>query len=91
MSEFTCYRPAPDLAQERKTPIVDPIVRAVIHRLQERSAKGVIKYGSTLERDDISLDDWLIHLQEELLDAANYIEKLRQLLAEKKELFDLLK
>lgn len=34
------------------------------------------KYGKTLERNDLSEEDWLIHLQEELMDASLYIEKL---------------
>jgi hypothetical protein len=30
-----------------------------------------------MERDDLSLDEWLTHLQEELMDATLYIEKLK--------------
>jgi hypothetical protein len=30
-----------------------------------------------VDRDDLSLTDWLNHLQEELMDATLYIEKLK--------------
>jgi hypothetical protein len=39
---------------------------------------GFKKYGVTTERKDIDLLGWLQHLQEELLDAAVYIERLKQ-------------
>jgi hypothetical protein len=52
----------------------DPIVAAVVARIIERSAVGQAKYGTTLERKDIGLVGWLRHMQEELLDAANYCE-----------------
>lgn len=40
--------------------------------LRERAESA--KYGTTTERTDLALVDWLRHLQEELLDAAVYIE-----------------
>jgi len=35
------------------------------------------KYGTTLNRTDLSEVEWLNHLQEELMDATAYIEKLK--------------
>ena len=58
--------------------INDPIVDSVIEQFKERSKKGIKKYGTTLERNDLSMLDWLQHLQEELMDAVCYIEKLKQ-------------
>lgn len=52
----------------------DPVVEAVVARLRERSRAGQRKYRVTLERGDLSGADWLRHLQDELLDAVNYIE-----------------
>ena len=43
-------------------------------KLLDRSRVGFKKYGVTTERVDLELVDWLRHLQEELLDAAVYIE-----------------
>ena len=60
--------------------IEDPIVLAVIERMKERSAVGIAKYGTTLAREDLSTIEWLNHLQEELMDAINYIERLKELM-----------
>lgn len=58
--------------------LTDQIVLRVLAKYAERSEAGVQKYGTTLMRDDLSLTDWLNHLQEELMDATLYIEKLKQ-------------
>jgi len=57
--------------------IQDPIVLKVLAKYYERSQLGIKKYGRTLDRDDLSLTDWLNHLQDELMDATLYIEKLK--------------
>ena len=56
----------------------DPIVESVINQFKTRSEIGIKKYGTTLERNDLSTLEWLQHLQEELMDAVCYIEKLKQ-------------
>ncbi len=57
--------------------IQDTILIKVLGKYYERSQLGIKKYGRTLDRDDLSLTDWLNHLQEELMDATLYIEKLK--------------
>jgi hypothetical protein len=52
----------------------DPIVDQVIAKFQSRSEVGARKYGTTLHSNN--KDNYLLHLQEELMDACNYIEKL---------------
>jgi len=52
----------------------DKIVKQVIHKYIQRSELGIKKYGTTL--DDNNTDNFLIHLQQELMDASLYIEKL---------------
>lgn len=54
--------------------MTDPVVEQVRQKLLSRSQAGIAKYSTTLERDDLLLVDWLTHLQEELLDAANYVQ-----------------
>ena len=54
----------------------DPVVESVIRKFQERSERGKRKYGVMLDRPDLSQREWLIHLQEELMDAVNYLEVL---------------
>jgi hypothetical protein len=61
-----------------KVIVEDPVVLKVLAKYYERSQLGIEKYGRTLDRDDLSLTDWLNHLQEELMDATLYIEKLKQ-------------
>ena len=58
--------------------ITDPIVESVINQFKTRSEIGIKKYGTTLERNDLTTLEWLQHLQEELMDAVCYIEKLKQ-------------
>ena len=59
----------------------DPNVVAVIDRLNQRATKGLRKYGVTTTREDLSLIDWLQHAQDEALDLAVYLERLKQELA----------
>ena len=54
---------------------MDPIVKKVTDKFKSRSEVGIKKYGTTLQ--DNNTDDFLNHLQEELMDAILYIEKLK--------------
>jgi hypothetical protein len=56
------------------------IEEKIILMIQERAMKGEAKYGTTMERGDLSIQEWLTHLQEELLDGAVYVQKLKELL-----------
>jgi hypothetical protein len=56
----------------------DSIVNKVVKQYKDRSEVGIKKYGVTLDRKDLSLMDWLNHLQQELMDATLYIEKLKE-------------
>jgi len=58
--------------------ISDPILMKLMTKYYERSEMGVKKYGTTLENNSLPLMQWLNHLQEELMDATLYIEKLKQ-------------
>jgi hypothetical protein len=57
----------------------DKIVESVLDKYNERSKVGIDKYGKTLEQNKLSTLEWLNHLQEELMDATLYIEKLKQI------------
>jgi hypothetical protein len=56
--------------------MTDKIVQEVIDKFSQRSETGIKKYGTTLF--DNNADDYLNHLQEELMDAILYIQKLKQ-------------
>ena len=60
----------------------DKIIQQVVEKFQKRSDVGYKKYGITLHDDVNHVDVWLTHLQEELMDAVNYIEKLKTCLTE---------
>ena len=58
----------------------DRFVEQSVALLRSRSRAGQAKYGVTLERTDLTLGQWLTHLEEELADALNYVQRLRSLL-----------
>lgn len=71
------------MAEENKEKKIDEAcgdrhVESVVRKFRERSRVGQAKYGHTLERGDLSLKDWLKHLQEELMDAVNYAEAAQE-------------
>ena len=55
----------------------DVIVEQVVDKYQRRSELGLLKYGTTLAQNN--KDNYLVHLQQELMDASLYIEKLLSL------------
>jgi hypothetical protein len=55
----------------------DKIIQQVVDKFKERSDVGYKKYGVTLHDDEPNMHKWLNHLQEELMDAVNYLEKLK--------------
>ena len=48
----------------------------VIQKIMERAERGQKKYGVTMERKDLSIVEWMVHLQEELMDATVYLQRL---------------
>ena len=48
----------------------------VCEKIKGRAKVGKAKYGVTMERTDLTTLEWLTHLQEELMDAAVYVERL---------------
>jgi len=56
---------------------VDSVVMSVLKKFVERSQFGKQKYGTDLDRTDLSVLDWIQHAQEEHMDAILYLEKLK--------------
>ena len=63
----------------------DTIVESVIEQFKQRSEVGIKKYNTTLDRTDLNTLEWIQHLQEELMDATLYIEKLKSIFKRKYE------
>ena len=61
--------------------IRDKVIERVINKIKSRSDVGYKKYGVTLHDDEQSLETWLTHIQEELMDAFNNIEKAKSVLS----------
>ena len=67
----------------------DKIVQKVLRKMDERSLIGQKKYGATMmdeiEGQKKDLNRFLVDVQEELMDAVNYIEKAKMVLGEEIE------
>ena len=50
----------------------------VCEKIRGRAKVGLTKYGTTMERTDFTKLDWLEYLQEELMDAVVYVQRLIQ-------------
>ena len=65
---------------------MDSIVTSIIKQFEERSAMGKVKYGTDLDRTDLSLVDWIEHAKQEHMDAILYLEKIKwQILQEEQQ------
>jgi len=62
---------------KKKTKIEDPIVLSVMGKFYKRSQVGIKKYGTTLDRTDLTMSEWITHVQEEAMDLVLYLERLK--------------
>jgi hypothetical protein len=69
----------------------DPVVQSVVNKFVDRSNVGYVKYGKTLRDDPSDVFTWLNHLQEELLDASLYLQRLKEEISDLREEKALLK
>lgn len=51
----------------------------LITEFQSREERGLRKYGTTMDRTDLSFDEWLQHFKEELMDGLLYLQKIQNL------------
>ena len=61
------------------TQVQDSVVQSVINKFKQRSEVGIKKYNTTLDREDLTKQDWINHAQEEAMDLILYLEKLKRL------------
>ena len=69
----------------------DPVVQCVVNKFVDRSDVGFAKYGKTLRNDQSDVFVWLNHLQEELMDATLYLQRLKEEISNLREEKALLK
>lgn len=58
--------------------VTDKIVLSVMAKYAQRSEAGLKKYGVTLDREDLTIYDWINHAQEEAMDFTLYLERIRK-------------
>jgi len=63
----------------------DKIVQKVVDKFNKRSEVGIKKYNTTLQENNDGLLKFLTHLQEELMDATLYIEKIKSIIDGQKD------
>lgn len=62
---------------------LDSVVTSVIDQFAQRSRVGQKKYGTDLDRKDLTTLEWIEHAKQELMDGILYLEKLKQELSAK--------
>ena len=63
--------------QKQEIEFRDPVVQQVVNKFVSRSDVGFAKYGKTMIDDKSDIKVWLNHVQEELMDATLYIQRLK--------------
>lgn len=63
---------------EQTTIFTDSVVFEIIKEFGERAEKGYNKYGTDMDRTDLSVADWAQHLREELMDGLVYLTRLKK-------------
>jgi hypothetical protein len=57
--------------------VPDSIVQSIIDKFTRRAKMGKQKYGTDMDRNDLSTAEWIEHAQDELMDGIIYLEKLK--------------
>ena len=78
IKEFSYYENSDGNLQK-----LDSVVTSVIDQFTQRSIVGQKKYGTDLDRKDLTTLEWIEHAQQELMDGILYLEKLKQELSAK--------
>lgn len=60
--------------------VPDSVVQSVVEKFVDRAEMGFTKYNNTLDRKDLSVEEWINHALEEHMDAILYLTKLKQTL-----------
>jgi len=62
----------------------DSVVDSIIDQFIDRASMGKEKYNTDLDRQDLSVPEWIEHAQQELMDGILYLEKLKVILGGRK-------
>jgi hypothetical protein len=61
----------------------DSVVDSIIDQFIQRATFGKQKYGVDLDREDLSVLEWIEHAKQEHMDAILYLEKLKKIVETK--------
>lgn len=67
----------------REIKVTDSVVDSIIDQFVERATFGKQKYGTDLDREDLSILEWIEHAKQEHMDAILYLEKLKKIVEAK--------
>lgn len=56
----------------------DTILLKVIEKMYQRSEVGQKKYGTTMDREDLTTEQWIDHAIEEAMDLILYLTKIKE-------------
>ena len=73
------------IPETRQVPKADSIVDSIVDKFISRSNVGKAKYGTTLDREDWSLEEWIEAALEEHMDAILYLQKIKTIVTGKKK------
>lgn len=57
---------------------LDSVVLSIVDKITSRAEIGLKKYNTNMDRQDLSIVEWINHSQEELMDMLIYMEKVKQ-------------
>jgi hypothetical protein len=66
-----------DVSKEKGT------TESIVDMIRSRSAVGLDKYGVSMDRTDLTTEQWIQHAIEEMLDGAQYLYRIKQELAKR--------
>ena len=66
----------------------DSIVESIVKQYQQRAEFGAKKYGVTMDRDDLTIQDWIEHAKQEAMDFTLYLEKLSNEIGHKENIIE---
>ena len=58
----------------------DSIVQTIVEKFVDRAKMGEKKYGVTLDRVDLSIEDFIEHALQEHMDSILYLQKVKTIL-----------
>jgi hypothetical protein len=73
-----------DQSNSRTVLKTDSIVDSIVDKFIDRARIGKSKYGTTLDREDLSVSEWIDHAIEEHMDSILYLQKIKSILNGKK-------